>query len=64
MLAKVEAGGEVRFGSEAEVKDARQRQILDVEKVYALTEDLRLMVLLDPEALSRVPPTEAPLEDR
>ena len=41
----------------------RQRQILDVKKVYALAEDLRLMVLLDPEALSRVTPPETLLKD-
>jgi hypothetical protein len=42
----------------------RKCQILDVEKVYALAEDLRLMILLDPEALSRVPPPETLLKDR
>ena len=36
----------------------RQDQILDVKEVYALAEDLPLMVLLDPEALSRVTPPE------
>jgi hypothetical protein len=39
------------------------RQILDVKEVYALAEDLRLMVLLDPEALSRVTPPESLLKD-
>ena len=41
----------------------RQRQILDVKEVYALAEDLRLMILLDPEALSRMPPPEPLLKD-
>ncbi|MGD0533341.1 MAG: hypothetical protein ABSA62_14015 [Methyloceanibacter sp.] len=41
----------------------RQRQILDVKEVYALAEDLRLMVLLDPEALPRVTPPESLLKD-
>jgi len=39
------------------------RQILDVKEVYALAEDLRLMVLLDPEALPRVTPPETLLKD-
>jgi hypothetical protein len=34
-----------------------------VKEVYALPEDLRLMVLLDPEALSRVLPPETLLKD-
>jgi hypothetical protein len=37
-------------------QDMRQRQILDVKKVDALAEDLRLMVLFDAKALPRVPP--------
>jgi len=41
----------------------RQSQILDVKEVYALAEDLRLMVLLDPEALPRVPPPDTLLKD-
>ena len=44
-------------------QDMRQGQILDVKEVYALAEDLRLMVLLDPEALPRVPPPDTLLED-
>jgi hypothetical protein len=32
----------------------RQHQIFDVKKIYALAEDLRLMILLDPEPLSRM----------
>jgi hypothetical protein len=32
----------------------RQREVLEVKEVYALTKDLRLMVPLDFEALSRV----------
>jgi hypothetical protein len=35
-----------------------------MEKVYALTEDLSLMVLLDPEALSRVSAPQTPFKDR
>jgi hypothetical protein len=41
----------------------RQSQILDVKEVYALAEDLRLMVLLDPKALPRVPPSDTLLKD-
>jgi hypothetical protein len=44
-------------------QDMRQSQILDVKEVYALAEDLRLMVLLDPEALPRVPPPDTLLKD-
>ena len=44
-------------------QDRREDQILDVKEVYALPEDLRLMVLLDPEALSRVLPPETLLKD-
>jgi hypothetical protein len=44
-------------------QDMRQRQILDVKKVDALAEDLRLMVLLDAKALPRVPPPETLLKD-
>ena len=40
----------------------RQNQIFDVKGVYALAEDLRLMVLLDPEALPRVPPPDTLLK--
>ena len=47
----------------ARISDMRQRQILEVKEVYALAKDLRLMVLLDPEALSRVPPPETLLKD-
>jgi hypothetical protein len=32
----------------------RQREVLEVKEVYALTKDLRLMVLFDLKALSRV----------
>jgi hypothetical protein len=35
-----------------------------MEKVYALTEDLSLMVLLDPEALSRVSAPQTLFKDR
>jgi len=38
----------------------RQRKILDVKEVYALAEDLRLMV---PEALPRVPLPDTLLKD-
>jgi len=41
----------------------RQRKILDVKEVYALAEDLSLMVLLDPEALPRVPLPDTLLKD-
>ena len=41
----------------------RQRQILEVKKVYALTKDLRLMVLLDFEPLSRVSRPETLLKN-
>jgi hypothetical protein len=34
-----------------------------VKEVYALAENLRLMVLLDPEALPRVTPPESLLKD-
>jgi hypothetical protein len=34
-----------------------------VEEVYALSKDLRLVVLLDPEALPRVTPPETLLKD-
>jgi hypothetical protein len=40
----------------------RQRQILDVKEVYALAEYLRLMFLLDPEALPRVTPPKSLLK--
>jgi hypothetical protein len=32
----------------------RQREVLEVKEVYALTKDLRLMVLFDLKALARV----------
>jgi hypothetical protein len=35
-----------------------------VKEIYALAEDLSLMVLLDPEALSRLTPPESLLKDR
>jgi hypothetical protein len=54
---------EARRHEEAADQDMRQSQILDVKEVYALAEDLRLMVLLDPEALSRVPPPDTLLKD-
>ncbi len=41
----------------------RQRKVLEVKKVYALTKDLRLMVLLDFEALSRVSRSETLLKN-
>jgi hypothetical protein len=44
-------------------QDIRQRQILEVKEVYALAEDLRLMVLLDPEALPRVLSPETLFKD-
>jgi hypothetical protein len=34
--------------------DVRQWEVLEVKEVYALTKDLRLMVLFDLKALSRV----------
>ena len=42
--------------------NVRQWKILEVKEVYALTKDLRLVVLLDFEALSRVPRPETLLE--
>jgi hypothetical protein len=44
-------------------QDMRQRQILEVKEVYALAEDLRLMLILDPEAVPRVPPPETLFKD-
>ncbi len=41
-----------------------QGQVLDVEEVDALTEDLRLVILLDAEALARMATAEALLQDR
>ena len=38
-------------------------QILDVKEVYALAEDLRLMIFLDPEALPGVPPPDTLFKD-
>ena len=54
---------EARRHEDGADQDRRQRQILDVKEVYALAEDLRLMVLLDPEALPRVTPPESLLKD-
>ena len=45
---------EARHHKEGADHDMRQREILEVKEVYALAKDLRLMVLLDPEALPRV----------
>ena len=46
----------------ARIRTCDSSQILDVKEVYALAEDLRLMVLLDPEALSRMTPPETLLK--
>ena len=40
----------------------RRREILDVKEIDALSEDLRLVVLLDAEPLARIAPSEARLE--
>ena len=45
-------------------QDMRQRQILEVKKVYALAEDLRLMVFFELEAIPRVLPPETLFKDR
>ena len=47
----------------ARIRTCDSAKILDVKEVYALAEDLRLMVLLDPEALPRVPPPDTLLKD-
>jgi hypothetical protein len=39
----------------------RKEQIFDMEEVQALPEDLRLMIHLDPEALTDMQMAEAPL---
>ncbi|MGC1178436.1 MAG: hypothetical protein WA884_05300, partial [Methyloceanibacter sp.] len=54
---------EARRHEDSADQNMRQRQIPDVKEVYALAEDLRLMVLLDPEALPRVTPPESLLKD-
>jgi hypothetical protein len=41
-----------------------ERHILNVEEVYTLSEDLRLVIALDAEALARMPPAKALLQDR
>ena len=40
----------------------RRREILDVKEIDALSEDLRLVVLLDAEPLARIAPSEARLK--
>src|SRR6478609_647299 len=44
-------------------QDMRQWQILEVKEVYALAEDLRLMILLDRKAIPRVLPPETLFKD-
>jgi hypothetical protein len=45
---------EARHHKDGADYEMRQRQVLEVKEVYALTKDLSLMVLLDFQALSRV----------
>ena len=45
-------------------RDVRQWKVLEVKKIYPLTKNLRLMVLLDFESLSRVPRPETLLKNR
>jgi hypothetical protein len=42
----------------------RQWKVFEVKKIYPLTKNLRLMVLLDFESLSRVPRPETLLKNR
>jgi hypothetical protein len=54
---------EARRHEDGADQDRCEDQILAVKEVYASAEDLPLMALLDPEALSRVTPPESLLKD-